>query len=127
MSTKLADSSLWFYQWFESLGWPRSYFGKIFLIAFLTNHVPLLALITYLLLEPGKISKLTVFWLVLVATLTGTTLALWALQHLLKPVRLAKQALVIYFARGQVLQLPTRFQDEVGSLLKHVSDAIQGF
>ena len=119
--------SLWFYQWFEHLGWPRSYLGKIFVITFLATYLPLLSLIAYLVFSPADIAKSTIFGLVLLATLVGTLLFLWSLYQLLKPVLLAKDALKAYLDEGQVLQLPTCFNDEVGALLGNVADTVQAF
>jgi len=126
MSRTLADE-LWFYRWLSHLGWPRSYLGKIFLLGFLANHLPLLSLVGYFVFGPANISKSTVFWLVLLATLADTTFLLWALQQLFKPLRLAMRALSLYLNEGQTLQLPTHFQDEAGLLLGNVGYAVQRF
>lgn len=121
------SNSLWFYQWFERLGWPRSYFGKVFLIAFIANHFPLLCFIVYLLFDPGNAASWITVLLLVLATLAGTTLVFWAWHQLLEPVLLAKQALAGYLAHGQAVELPTCFGDEVGLLLNHVVDIIQRF
>src|SRR5215203_1802496 len=70
------------------LPFPRSYLGKLLLAAFLGIHVPLIALVLYLLaLSPpiGFGTKLSVFAIVLVATLLGTCATLCVLYLLLKP------------------------------------------
>ncbi len=71
-------NELWFYWWLERLGWPHSYLGKIFLIAFVATHLPLLFLIGFLVFGPTDPAKLAIFWLVLLATLFDTVLSLWA-------------------------------------------------
>lgn len=115
------------YRYLEYLGWPRSYIGKLFLIAFLSIHVPLLSLIAYALSCPAESTKIRVFGFVLLTMLGGMSLGIWGLRELLKPVQLAIEALDVYFAHGQVLQLPTRFRDEVGALLTRVGYALQTF
>lgn len=128
MNGQTGSNGLWLYQCFERLGWPRSYIGKVFLIAFVATHIPLMTLIGYLIFAPADdISKLEVLGLAVLATLIGTTLIFWALHQMLKPILLAKSILSVYFKHGQVLRLHTRFQDEVGLLLNNVADAIQIF
>ena len=128
MNAKSAQSnSLWFYKRFERLGWPGSYFGKVFLIAFIANHVPLLCFIVYFLFEQKNAAGGTIFLLLLLATLAGSALIFWAWLQLFKPILLAKQALAAYLTRAQIIELPTGFGDEVGLLLKSVADTIQRF
>lgn len=118
MNTRSARSSnLAFYQWFERLGWPRSYLGKVFTIAFIATHVPLLCFLIYFFFDFKNVTKGIIFLLLLLATLVGTTLFFWTWQQMLEPMLLAKQALGGYLARGQVIELPTSFSDEVGLLL----------
>lgn len=121
------SEDLWFYRCLEWLGWPRSYLGKVFLIAFVATHVPLISIIGYIILGPRDISKSMTFWLVVLATLAGTLLFVWALKQLFKPVLLAYQALKAYSDRDQVLRLPTHWNDEVGLLLSNVAYAVQTF
>lgn len=121
------NQDLWFYQWLECLDWPRSYLGKVFLIAFVAIYVPLVSIIGYIILGPGNISKSMTFWLIVLATLFGTLFFVWALHQLFKPVLLAYQSLSAYFDRGQVLQLPTHWNDEVGLLLGNIAYAIRTF
>lgn len=118
---------LWFHQWLECLDWPRSYLGKVFLIAFVATYVPLVSIIGYIILGPENISKSMTFWLVVIATLFGTLFFIWALHQLFKPILLAYQSLNAYFDRGQVLQLPTHWNDEVGLLLGNIAYAIRTF
>ena len=127
MNGQSRNNGLWFYRRLEQLGWPRSYIGKVFLIAFIAIHVPLISLTAYLSFAPATVSKTTVLGVTVLTTLTGTAIVFWALHQLLQPVILATRILKVYFDRGQVLLLPTRFRDEVGLLLNHVVDAIQIF
>ena len=126
MNGQSENNNLWLYRWFERFGWPRSYGGKVFLIAFVTTHIPLICFICYLFSLTNAFN-LTLLGLLTLATVTGTWLFFLAFHQLLKPVLLARRTLSAYFNNGQVLQLPTRFRDEVGLLLKSVADAIQIF
>ncbi len=77
------------------LPFPKSYLGKILIATFLGTHVPLIALVLYLVLSPpiGFGPKSSVFVIVLLATILGTAATLWALFVLLKPISLACKAL----------------------------------
>lgn len=117
---------LWAYAWLDSLAWPRSYVVKQFIIAFLATHLPLISFIGYLMLrQQHRIDAVQTFLLMLLATLVGTVLLLWFLYELLKPVLLAGQALEAYFTRGEIISLPTSYQDEVGSLLANLAYTLE--
>lgn len=119
------NDTLKFYSLFDRLAWPRSYLGKVFLIAFLATHIPLLTLICFFYFGPAVASKLSIFVLILLATLIGTILVIFALHEMLKPVLLAARALNQYLYDGEILQLPTNYRDEVGSLLSNAAYALQ--
>jgi uncharacterized protein HemY len=53
----------------------------------------------------------------LVATLVGTSILLYALNHLLRPVLITSRALRDYRQRRLLHQLPASFRDEVGTLM----------
>lgn len=127
MNGQTGINGLWLYRWFERVGWPRSYFGKVFLIAFVAINVPLIFLCGYFVFTPGAVSKPTILVLIILATLTGALIVFWALHQMLKPILLATRILGVYFKSGQVLRLQTQFRDEVGALLYHLTDAIQTF
>lgn len=120
-------NELWFYRWLERLGWPHSYLGKIFFIAFVATHLPLLFLVGFLVFGPTDPAKLAIFWLVLLATLFDTVVSLWALKQLFQPILLTTRALSLYLNEGQIVQLPTHFQDEAGKLMGSVAYAVQTF
>ena len=115
------------YRWFERLGWPRSYLGKVFLIALVATHIPLISIVGYITLAPRELSRSITLGLSAIATMTGTFIFIWALQQLFKPILLAYQALDAYFGRGEVLQLPNRLGDEVSLLLNKIAYGIQTF
>ena len=110
------------------LPFARSYLGKMLHAAFLGTHVPLIALVLYLVLSPlagGFIAKLGVFAGVLVATLLGTFATLYTLYVLLKPVSMASEALRGYLNDGKMPALPTGFTDRAGKLMADVQHAVE--
>lgn len=104
----------------------HSYRAKVFLLAFATTHIPLLALIAYVLLVTD-LPRDTVWQIVgvtLVATLVGTALALLGLGVMLAPVRRASRALAAYRTEGTRPTLPTDIDDEGGQLLADVQHTL---
>jgi diguanylate cyclase (GGDEF)-like protein len=106
---------------------PKSYLGKILLSAFLGIHAPLIALVLYLVFAaPIDLrASLTVLVIVLVATLFGTVLTLYALYALLRPVSLASKALYDYLDSGRLPSLPTKFTDQAGRLMANVQYVVE--
>ena len=90
---------------------PKSYSGKIMLSAFSGTHVPLIALVLYLVFAASidLRSSFGVLAIVLVATLFGTAATLYALHALLRPVSLASEALCDYLDSNKVPSLPIHF------------------
>ena len=109
------------------LAWPKSYLGKIMLSVFLGIHVPLIALVLYLVFAASidLRASLVVLVFVLVATLFGTVLTLCALYALLRPVSLASKALYDYLDSGRMPSLPTNFTDQAGRLMANVQYVVQ--
>jgi diguanylate cyclase (GGDEF)-like protein len=116
--------SLGFYSFLSQLPHPKSYKGKIMLVAFLGTHVPLLSLLLHFLVSNSfSLDKtLRVLAIALVATLVGTGITLYVLHKLLAPVLLTSSALRKYFTQKQLPSLPTQYTDEVGSLM---ADTVQ--
>lgn len=98
---------------------PRSYLGKIMLVAFLGTHIPLLTLFFYAIattaLPAG--TKSTVLIVALIATFVGTGVTLYALRKLLAPITLTFMSLRSYLEAQVKPQLPTHFTDEAGILM----------
>ncbi len=114
------DSGL--YALLSKLGFPKSYLGKIVFVIFLGTHVPLIALVFYLLLSSsfGSGPALGVVTLLLVATLAGTAATLYALHGLLAPIRLTSCSLREYLDSRRLPELPVEFTDEAGRLMADV-------
>jgi hypothetical protein len=81
---------------------PKSYLAKIMLGAFVGIPIPLLALVLYffLIARIDLAEALPTLALVLVATVVGGALTLFALYALLAPVSAASRALRAYLERG---------------------------
>jgi diguanylate cyclase (GGDEF)-like protein len=105
---------------------PRSYPGKILLLAFVGTHVPLVALIGHLLLVADRpaASAIAVVLVALAATLAGTAGALLGLWLLLAPVAAASDALRAYRRVGTLPALPADLDGEAGHLLADVQQTL---
>jgi diguanylate cyclase (GGDEF)-like protein len=110
----------------SKLGFPKSYQGKILLVAFMGPAVPLVALMLYLLLSSPLTLRpaLGILALLLVATLVGATAAFYLLHALLAPVHLASSSLREYLDSGKMPDLPVRFTDQAGRLMADVQYAV---
>ena len=108
-------------------GLPKTYRGKIMLVAFLGTHAPLLGAALYLLLgsSVGLGATLRILALLVAVTLVGTAATLLALRALLAPVSLSSSALKRYLDEGTKPELPIDFSDEAGRLMADVRYAIE--
>src|ERR687890_2076818 len=98
---------------------PKSYLGKVFFTAFLGTHVPLLALLAYLVRfrRFGLEATLRILSVTVIATLGGTAMTLWAMHALYKPVTMASRALRRYLDSGEIPELPIGYTDRAGRLM----------
>jgi diguanylate cyclase (GGDEF)-like protein len=110
------------------IGFPKSYSAKIMLVVFAGTHLPLVALVLYLLLvSPGDLgTHLVVLAALLIATLLGFVATLLVLRALLAPVRLASSSLEAYLDERRKPELPIGFsdEDEAGKLMADVQHAL---
>ncbi len=90
----------------------RSLIAKIFLVSFLSVHVPLIALVVYLLtgLDTGPVS---IFTLILVATVVGTGVCLLVMWRFIRPLQHLAAALQKYPDDKCVLKLHAPGKDEI--------------
>lgn len=93
----------------------RSLITKIFLVSFLSVHVPLIALIIHLLsgFDTGAVSILT---LILIATVIGTGLCLLAMWRFIRPLRHLAEALEKYPEDKSVFKLHAPGKDEIAAV-----------
>ena len=108
------------------IGFPKSYNGKIMLVVFAGTHLPLVALVLYLLLvlAGGLGTHLGVLAALLIATVVGFVATLFALRALLAPVRLASSSLEVYLDARRKPELPIGFSDEAGKLMADVQHTV---
>jgi diguanylate cyclase (GGDEF)-like protein len=123
----LENAGLGTYTLISKLGFPKTYRGKLMLVAFLGTHAPLLGAALYLLLgsSVGLGAALRILALLVAVTLAGTAVTLLALGALLAPVRLTSSALKRYLDDRTSPELPIGFSDEAGRLMADVRYAVE--
>jgi len=123
----MGEDELRLYRALSRAPFPRSYLGKVFLAAFLGTHVPLLALLGYLVRfrRFGLRASVRILSVTVPATLGGTAATLWAIHALSAPVALASRALRRYLDEGDLPDLPTGYTDRAGRLMADVQYAIE--
>jgi diguanylate cyclase (GGDEF)-like protein len=123
----LENAGLRTYTLISKLGFPKTYRGKIMLVAFLGTHAPLLGAALYLLLgsSVGLGAALRILGLLVAVTLAGTAVTLPTLGALLAPVRLTSSALKRYIDERTEPDLPIGFSDEAGRLMAEVRYAVE--
>jgi len=120
----LENAGLGTYTLISKWGFPKTYRGKIMLVAFLGTHAPLLGAALYLLLG-SSVGLGEALRILVVVTLVGTAATLLALGALLAPVRLTSSALKRYLDDRTKPNLPIGFSDEVGRLMADVRYAVE--
>ena len=116
---------LWLYQSLSRIPF-LNYRGKIMLVAFIGTHIPLLVLTSYFIITATADLSYALWPLAvcLVATLTGTGLTLFALNHLLRPISVTANGLRQYIGYGQLPLLPTTYKDDAGILMSDTAFAV---
>jgi diguanylate cyclase (GGDEF)-like protein len=123
----MGEDELGLYRALSGAPFPKSYMGKVFLVAFLGTHVPLLALLAYLVRfrRFGPRAALRILSVTVPATLGGTAATLWAIHALSEPVGVASRSLRRYLDEGELPDLPTGYTDRAGRLMADVQYAIE--
>ena len=123
----MENAGLGTYTLISKWGLPKTYRGKIMLVAFLGTHAPLLGVALYLLWASsvGLWEELRILALLVAVTLAGTAATLLALRALLAPVSLSSSALKRYLDEGTKPELPIGFSDEAGRFMADVRYAIE--
>ena len=121
------SNRLKFYRLISRLRFPKTYRGKIMLVAFIGTHIPLIVLIIYAVFSYASSLREIALTLLITfcATLIGTAATLYAIHHLLSPIVLTSKALRQYFKLQKRTELPTNFQDEVGTLMADTHRTLQ--
>lgn len=113
-----------FYAFMQRVGWPRSYVGKTMAICFVGTHVPLIALVGWLIWDGHLGNDWGIVLVVLVATLIGTAGTLLGLAGMLMPILKARKALDVYARERVPPDLPTVYEDAAGQLMKSVQSTL---
>jgi diguanylate cyclase (GGDEF)-like protein len=123
----LENAGLGTYTLISKLGFPKTYRGKIMLVAFLGTHAPLLGAALYLLLGSSVSlgAALRILALLVTVTLLGAAATLVVLGALLAPVRLTSSALKHYLDDRTKPDLPIGFSDEAGRLMADARYAVE--
>ena len=126
-SEGLENAGLRTYDLISRWGFPKTYRGKIMLVAFLGTHAPLLGAALCLLLgsSVGLGAALRILTLLVTITLVGTAATLLAFGALLAPVKLTSSALKRYLDDRTKPELPIGFSDEAGRLMADVRYAVE--
>jgi diguanylate cyclase (GGDEF)-like protein len=111
-----------------SLIFPNSFTAKVFAVAFLGTHIPLLALAVQALTAEGAFSDQVVILLwALGATLVGTAATLLALRAMLQPLYLVEDTMRQVEELGSSPLLPAHYTDEVGRLMARTNRLVLHF
>ncbi|MEP1150680.1 MAG: HAMP domain-containing histidine kinase [Balneola sp.] len=113
-----------FYKYISSLKRPKSYTGKIFLIAFIGTHIPLISVFIYLVFLAPIEGRLSILLTLLIATLVGTAATLYLIYRLLAPILLTNEAITKYYSDKVIPDLPVMYTDEAGELMKNTQECI---
>lgn len=118
----MADKNLRIYKFLSRFLFPKSYLGKIMIVAFFGIQVPLLTLIIYSVFSNplGYESIIRILVFTVIASLMGTAFTLYVLYYLLFPVTLASHKLREYITDKKMPDLPSFYKDEAGQLMADV-------
>lgn len=103
----------------------KKYSAKFLFVAFIGTHIPLIIIVALTVTHIFSFNTTFVLLSALLATLLAAIVTLYALNKLLWPLHLAKNALSKYLIDKQVPQLPVHFNDEAGILLKELQETIE--
>ncbi|MEQ9092378.1 MAG: HAMP domain-containing sensor histidine kinase [Balneola sp.] len=119
------DRKLSFYSLISKLKWPKGYTGKIFLIAFIGTHIPLIGLFIYLTIYFPVEERVSILLVVLVATVIGASVTLYFIFRLLAPILMTNKAVIKYNSDKKIPSLPKHFEDEAGVLMANTQKCIE--
>jgi len=110
------------YSLLSKLPFPRSYVGKFLLVSFIGIHIPLIAIVVYVLVSADfhVDEKNPILLIGTLATLGGTGIVLWVQYQLLTPIFWSIRALREFREHHTVPALPIHFTDEAGELMRYM-------
>ncbi|WP_165352015.1 sensor histidine kinase KdpD [Salipiger sp. IMCC34102] len=107
-----------------NLIFPKSFKYKVFFVAFISTHIPLISIATYVFLNISSVNEL--IWpliLMVTATVVASVVAMHLLHHLLKPIYYCVS--VLKDVQENVFRpLPNNLQDEIGFLMKQLNEFV---
>jgi len=115
------------YNFLSRLGYPGSYKSKIMTVAVVCTQVPMTGLLLYCFIAPnaGIQNSATLISIGAIISLAGTTLGLWAINHLLFPISATASALTDYQKHKTLPSLPTHYSDDAGVLMASTTKTLQ--
>lgn len=106
---------------------PNSFSAKVFFVAFLGTHVPLIAATAFLFWRSGGLAgnaQLAV--VLLLATLAGTAVTLASLHAILRPLYRVSAAMRKFEAERICAPLPDTLHDEIGQVMRMTNRLVLG-
>lgn len=101
---------------------PGSFAAKVFFVAFIGTHIPLIATVIYAVGSSLPFAEfLPVLGLVFAATLLGSAATIVSIWALLEPVRMARRSFKAL--EGDTIQprLPDHYRDELGYMMRTIN------
>lgn len=118
---------MWLYSALSRV-FPRSFTAKVFAVAFIGTHIPLLVLVGQAVLTNGSLAgQVGILLWALGATLVGTATTLLALREMLRPLYLVEQTMRQVEEAGTSPRLPSHYGDEVGRLMARTNRLVLHF
>lgn len=104
---------------------PESYRLKLFFVAFIGIHVPIISLMIWILARHGGVeAHISEILIILAATAIGTVFTLGGILFILSPVEEATAALKTYQTERRIAITRTIFKDTAGRLYNGVFDVL---
>ena len=121
-----ASGALGFYRFLNRLVWPKSYVGRLLLVCAAASCVPLLASLGLVVFGGDTVAqgRFGLIAGIVAGHLAAIGLMLVGLRLALEPVRLSVEALDSYQRDRRLPQLPTRYDDEPGRLMREIRRTI---
>ncbi|WPP52871.1 sensor histidine kinase [Catalinimonas niigatensis] len=111
---------------YKKLDFLKKYSLKFLFISFVGIHIPLLGIILYLIsVEKNEVTPLEIIILALILTLVATSITLFLLNELLKPLKMIQEGLDQYIQTKQLPDLPEHYQDELGQVMSKLQNTLE--
>ena len=121
----MSDKSFSTYKFLDGL-FPRSFKLKVFFVAFVSTHIPLISLAIYIFTSSADSRNM--LWplvLVLGATLIASIVSIQLLRHLLKPLAASVKLVKDAQEKSGYGSLPSQYRDELGYLMSNLNEFVE--